>query len=1025
MSKKASRQGRVRGPKKDSRREHPPAAASDFELDGAGHSSDRDSDQASRTSNLTRTAQQVAKPSRLRRRRSSSLVAPPKPNESPSQEPSSISRRRQAGRKHRGTSAVVFPHLPDDQEPEMAPFVAASATDAAATDRVPQQPGEQRLGEGPVNLSETTPSQATSVSTTSKEEPAESTTDMAATVDAPVSFGWRPHSGGTYGRPLHGGPVPGAQSNSSGAGVVNVPPVALEAKKRGSSSDVRVWKMRCPSKPRQLSRIAFRRKAAPDSGGILAIPVRSSSAPAPSTSKEPAGTAEASARTVSAQAPRSAWSRATLGFTLARGSHEIDAGPRRLSEREPRLEDLLEVPPETGKQGAVQPWTNRILLSVAALVVVILTLMLIALYRVRKVNGEEHDLCSTLDCIEHVRALNIDTGRSPSPCEDFAGFICPGWTDTYRHVNGSVNEQAVLHWIATIEKLSLSDFDRQAVINRPLSMMGKCITMATDGDNAMRMMIAFVSERSFAWPTQNDTERIVDYGRALKVILELSVVWALPLWFRVRLLPAAASAPLQRDRAIILSPSTPSLLWHFIHQAISKYEDGYSIYTDFFMNTLFELRPLSESFAIFLKNRSAAVQAQVFRELTAAINAPNSHPRLVEIRTLPKLVRELNANDWVRALRSVYGVGANITASDLVLATNDGLIKATRAIFSSYTAQDIFFHTIWWFVQSVGATVSNKLLVSIKNIPEGAYFGRLLCFDQVDTTYNALLASINKAMLSTSERFAITSRLDKIRSVAVEKLRAYSKLSAETRQALAEVVESMSTVIWPKDDFGRPGGFEQYYGEPYRLGEGGFYGEWEWSRWQMYNRSAIAAGGEYYVAASEVFSVAARKLTTYNPVRNVISIAVAALHPPFYYRDATSAVFYAGLGFLYAEGIFRAVNTMAHLLNGSGSMNPTDSAAMTWAFQNAPCCANSTEAWITFPHLSALDVAYTAYTRFRDEASDLRLKGLSIYSPAQVFFATFCHCTCWTNAFKKKYSMVCYSAAKNFDPFAQAFSCPA
>ncbi|XP_065301222.2 endothelin-converting enzyme 2-like isoform X2 [Dermacentor albipictus] len=980
MSMKASRQGRVRGPKKlDSRPEHPPATASDFELDGGGHSSDRDSDQASRTSNLTRTAQQAAKPPRLRRRRSSSFVAPPKPNESPSQDPSSISRRRQAGRKHRRTSARVSRHLPDDQEPETAPFVAVSATDAAATDRVPGQPGEQRLGEGPVNLSETTPSQATPSSaststtqTTSKEEPAESTPGMAATVDAPVSSGRRPHSGGTHGRPLAEGPVPGA----------------------------------------------------PHNGGTLAKPVRSSSAPVPSTSKEPADTAEASARTVSAQPPRSTLSRATLGFTSARGSHDISAGPRRLTELH-RLEDLLEVPPETGKQDAVRPWTNRILLSVAALLVVILTLVVFALYRVRKVNGEEHDLCSTLDCIEHVRALNIDTGRSPPPCEDFAGFICPGWTDTYRHVNGSVREQVVLEWIATIEKLSLSDFDRQAVINRPLSMMRKCMATASDGDNAMRMMIAFVSERSFAWPTQNDTERIVDYGRALKVILELSVVWALPLWFRVRLLPAAASAHLQRDRAIVLSPSTPPLLWHFIHQAISKYEDAYSIYTGFFMNTLFELRPLSESFAIFLKNRSAAVQAQVFRELTAAFYAPNSHPRLVEIRTLPKLVRELNANDWVRALGSVYGVGANITASDLVLATNDGLIKATRAIFSSNTAQDIFFHTIWWFVQSVGAMVNTRLLVSMGSIPEGAYFRRLLCFHEVDTTYNALLASINKAMLSTSERLAITSRLDKIRSVAVEKLRAYSKLSAETRQALAAAVESMSTVIWPEDDFGRPGGFEQYYGEPYRSGEGGFYGEWEWSRWQMYNRSAKAAGGEYYVAASEAFSIEAPTLTTYNPVRNVISIGVAALSPPFYYRDATSAVFYAGLGFLYADGIFRAVNAMAHLLNGSGSMNPTDSAVTTSEFQNASCCADSSEDSITFPHLSALDVAYTAYTRFRDEASDLRLKGLPQYSPAQVFFATFCHCTCWTNDFKKKYSLVCYNAVKNFDPFAQAFSCPA
>ncbi|KAH7942372.1 hypothetical protein HPB49_023512 [Dermacentor silvarum] len=888
--------------------------------------------------------------------RKSSLAASFKLNEPLplAEDPSSISRRHGAVRRSSGSSDVVSLRPPGDQEPETAAFGAVPATDAATTDSVPEHSWRAEAERRPLDPQ------------TSKEEPAEWSTDMAATVDAPVSPGQRRQSGGTDGRPLDEAPVPALDN-------------------RGP--------------PRRSS----------------------------STSKEPAGTAETSPRTVSVQPPRSTLNRATQWLPSGRDGHKLGTGRSMHTER-PRLEDLLEVSPMKTKQSAVQPWIKRTFLSVAAILVAILVLVLFVLYRVRKENGKHYDLCSTLDCIEHVRALAIDTSRSPSPCEDFAGFICSGWTDIYRHVSGSVKDKAILHWIATIDKLSLSDFDQEAVINRPLRMMRECMKGASDGDDAVRMMTAFVSERSFAWPTPNDTEGIVDYGHALEVILELSVVWALPLWFRVHLLPASASARIQRDRAFILSPSTPSLFWHVVHQTISRYQDGYSIYMGFFVDTLFELRPLSESFAIFLKNRSATVQAQVFLELTAVFDASNNDPRLVEIRNLPALVRKLNTDDWVRALGSVYGSAANITESDLVLATNDALIRAMDTIFASNTAQDIFFHTIWWFVQSIGATISNNLILSINNIPEGVYFRRLLCFDHVDTSYNVLLASINKAMLSTSERLAITSQLDKIRLVAVEKLRTYSKLSVETRQALTAVIENMVTVIWPQDDFGRPGGFDQYYGEPYRAGEGGFYGEWQWSRWQMYNRSAeaaAAAGGEYYVAASEVFSLASRKLTMYNPVLNVISISVAALRPPFYYREGTSAMFYAGIGFLYAEGIFSAVDTMAHLFNGGSAMNPTDPAVKTWAFWNASWCANIDDAWRTFPYLPALDVAYTAYTRFRDEASDIRLKDLSGYSPAQVFFATFCHGSCWKNALKKKYSKACNEAVKNFEAFAQAFSCPA
>ncbi|KAL1420071.1 hypothetical protein MTO96_024656 [Rhipicephalus appendiculatus] len=234
----------------------------------------------------------------------------------------------------------------------------------------------------------------------------------------------------------------------------------------------------------------------------------------------------------------------------------------------------------------------------------------------------------------------------------------------------------------------------------------------------------------------------------------------------------------------------------------------------------------------------------------------------------------------------------------------------------------------------------------------------------------------------------------------------------------------MSTVIWPENDFGRPGGFEQYFGKPYNGSNGGFFATWEWSRLQMYNRDNQAAApyGDY-VAASEVFTFAGRTVTAYNPVLNVLSISVAALRPPFYYGQATSAMFYGGLGFIYAEAIMKAVDMMAHLFNGGTAMAPSES-AVTRAFWNASWCSDVREAEATFPWLPALDVAYTAYLRFRDEGSDLRLKGLSEYSPAQVFFVTFCHGDCWTDTNKCKFSKACTDAMINFGPLKEAFSCP-
>ncbi|KAH7972795.1 neprilysin [Rhipicephalus sanguineus] len=964
MSKKLSRQGRSSIAKEASRNERPPAAASDVEPTGASHSFDRDLEKTSRSGDSLRAAEEATKPPRHRRRQSSTVAAPDKPNEA--NDLSSAYRSRGAVRRQQRTSGVIPPYSSSDRELVTAPFVAVTATDATAG--VPEQPGEPRRTGAGHAICSGTPSEASHMPKTLKEEPALLTSDLDKAMDAPEMPGEGRRTGGTDGKPLDEGPV------------------------------------RAPDNP---SAVAVTRDTAP------------------STSKEPGSTARTPVRQAAAAAEsrRSAFTRSTLRFTSGRRRQGTGRGMP--TGEQPRLEDLLQVSPKKEKVTVTHPrFHRRAFIGAAALLAVLLALVLFALYQGLNANGRVAYLCGTPDCIEHVHALGIDTGRNSSPCQSFGCFVCSGWSNDFRHVNGSVTDQAILQWFASVVKLSFGDFDRHAVINRPLSMMRRCMSSTTDEENAVRMLTAFVSERSFAWPTPGEPEKIVDNGKALAVVLELSVVWALPLWFHVHLLPAAPSARLQRDRAVLLRPSTPSLLGRFAHETLSKYQDGYSLYTYFLMDTLFTLRPPSESFKTFLTTRSGVVQGQIFHELASAINDRLPQPMLVQIGSLPKLVRNLSAKDWVRALRSVYGTRAqDITENDLVLATNNELIKAVDSAFASHTAQEIFFHTVWWFVQALGTTVSTVLRSSVNNIPEGAYFQRLICFYHVDTVFNALLASINKAMLSTESRLAITTRLEHIRSVVVEKLRAYSKLNAETRRALSAIVESMSTVIWPEDDFGRPGGFEEYFGKPYNGSDDGFYAEWEWSRLQIYNRdkqAAVAIGD--YVAASEVFAFAGSAVTHYNPVLNVISISVAALRPPFYYGEATSAMFYGGLGFIYAEGIFRAVDMLAHLLNGDNMMAPSESAA-TSSFWNASWCSDVRDAERTFPWLPALDAAYTTYLRFKDEASDLRLKGLSEYSPAQVFFATFCHGNCWTDTSKAKFSRTCTDATRNFGPFKEAFSC--
>ncbi|KAL1471221.1 hypothetical protein MTO96_040039, partial [Rhipicephalus appendiculatus] len=688
----------------------------------------------------------------------------------------------------------------------------------------------------------------------------------------------------------------------------------------------------------------------------------------------------------------------------------------------PRLGGFIQLISGERATTLVERLGSVLILATVLLFVAVLMFVLLVLLGGRITGGDKPRVCASRDCIDHAHALGINAERRPSACESFGRFVCSGWSTADREFASTVPRQVALEWILQVEMMSLGGFDRTAVVNRPLIMMAECMQNTAEEKDAVATLIAMVNGSSLAWPTKDEEpETPISYSRALRLLLELSVLWALPLWFRVRLLPAPAQ--LQKNHSIVLSPSGLATTWQIFHRTLLRYADAYPIYVSYFNTRILKYRPPSQSFLSFLTAKSAIVQTQVFDNLSSVFHTQYGAAVLLEIESLPVAVKKLSAVDWVRAFRSLYTPGHNVTANDLLLATNRGLLKAIDLIFAANTAQDIFFHTIWWFVQFVGAVTSSELFTAVSKHSDSAFFRQIVCFDHVYMTYGVLLAALQKTLLSTDQRLSIAKHLENVRTIAVEKLRSYSKLSEARRRALSAVLEDMSTVIWPEEDFGRPGGFVEYYGQPYE-GQDGFLGEWMWSRLQLRNSSAAAAAGSHdYVAASKIYLEGSDGLMSYNPILNTVSVSLLATRPPFYYSHGTSAMIYGGLGYLYAQTIFEMLDDVAHLLHGGFVIKPSEVTTTTWAFWNASWC-QGTDNRLAFPEVPALDVAYTAYIRFRDEASDLPLKGLLCCTAEQVFFATACHCSCYVASSKAKQSNVCDVAVKNFQPFSTAYFCP-
>ncbi|KAK8762013.1 hypothetical protein V5799_026719, partial [Amblyomma americanum] len=276
------------------------------------------------------------------------------------------------------------------------------------------------------------------------------------------------------------------------------------------------------------------------------------------------------------------------------------------------------------------PDMNAVAISLVTLLSVATLVLVLFLLPGSRRKGGEIKVCGTPGCVEHAQALGIDTSRSPSACEDFSAFICPGWKIGDEDVVATVYSQAILISIISLEKMSPNAYEREAVVNRPLSMMRECMHRSSDDADGVMSLLELVNGTNFAWPTLEDEHGppITDYSRPLRLILELSVLWAVPLWFRVWVLPA--KTPLQRRRAIVLSPSTLPAIWRGLHETLLLYEDAYSIYLSYFNASIFRYRPPSESFEFFLRT-GVSVQTHVLSHLSTAFHDTYKQPRLVEI----------------------------------------------------------------------------------------------------------------------------------------------------------------------------------------------------------------------------------------------------------------------------------------------------------------------------------------------------------------------------------------------------------
>ncbi|KAH6943212.1 hypothetical protein HPB50_017348 [Hyalomma asiaticum] len=676
---------------------------------------------------------------------------------------------------------------------------------------------------------------------------------------------------------------------------------------------------------------------------------------------------------------------------------------------------ICTVSSKTASKSTQRRMHSHVIMAFAAVLcsfsAVLASVLLIVVY-IAATQPKVRATCDSSDCENHVSALGLSRIHGEDPCEDFGRFVCSGWRHKYKVTTGTVVQEVLADWLYRIAELTTSNGTGGTISKRAHDLMVACATKADDYASALSSLKGFMAARGFAWPENDFRVGPEEYAKLLQLLVDLDVNWALPLWFHIE----RSSFNGTQGRTFVITSSFMASLWQYINKKVIHYRGAYDWYLHLFELGVFRGDvSATPTFYSFLKH-SADLQMTVLEALGDADQSSVYRPQLIRLGSMPTTATKLTPVVWMNVLSKVYSSETPVTASDFLLATNERLMAAIEKLFGVFSAQTLWFHTTWWFLQNVGTFSSSVMPAIVATIDFGklgSVLNTVYCVFQMELTYSALLAAITKAQLTKEEVRDIPRYLNRIKTLAVEKISSSVLLNHTTKSAVLNVLKKTTTNIWPEGGLQSQGSFDELYGSTDNFSYN-FFSHWYHSRLALQK----SRGSSLYEEAMKTYRVKYNRLFEYKFIQNILSASVASLRPPLYYPDGTSGMIYGGVGFLFAKELIDALSLMI--------LRPVqnESTSTSWRLWEAFSCLEPHDREQILPTLPALDIAYSAYRRYHDPTKDLPLRGLDSYTPEQIFFLTFCHATCTIEAHTGvQHSPECSMAVRNFEPFARAFSC--
>ncbi|EEC11290.1 endothelin-converting enzyme, putative [Ixodes scapularis] len=637
---------------------------------------------------------------------------------------------------------------------------------------------------------------------------------------------------------------------------------------------------------------------------------------------------------------------------------------------------------------------------------------MVLIFRLHQSRSVSHsDACDTEDCLDYAYRINQMLNRNLNPCKNFSAFVCSSWAENNQNIAaGSVTDGVIQKWLKEIISALQSDDFNASVMEAGKKAKAEFVSCMNRTHEDQREVLSslrnFMTQRGLSWPDKSPANI-----SALHVLIDLDVNWLVPFWFRVHILPTYDSRP----RAIQISPSALTHIWHLQHRSVADYSvTAYTIYWSFVFSLLAPEK--DASLYAFQAKHDFQLQEQVVSELQR--EPITWEPYVTSIKALPRY------QDWLTGLKKVFETAVPLHADVTVYITDKRHFDRMSGILERFSNDQLIAHISWWFAQFGGIIAISEALVGFYGSRAEAAQKRVdLCARGVESVYYPLLTStFARKYIGRETTRSVNNLLGKIEEASIARVSSSKWIEEDVRRNIISKIKNVVTEVWLEKGLSSESVTEMYKEFPNKANS--FLDFWIKTRIAM--RRYLSRTRYRLSSFSKLDS---HRLFEYNYYLNSILMHLTILTPPLYYLKGTKSMLYGGLGFWYSDLLVRSFDPHgvcidAHdLLANASQSSHTERTYVEKAFcgslRKSKACPPPDIKNSVFPHLPALDITYAAYEKAVAVQKDFRLKLLEQYSPEQVFFITVCHNTCQTDIQER-----CNQFMKNFQPFADAFNCP-